>query len=170
MAQDCNMVLYNANYLQSGPSGSSAFFASQTAGTGTPLCNLTVAGGTGGGLRITDSTGKLVWTTVGLPLPAQDILAQGQSLAQGARLYSANGQYFLTLQSDDNLIICKYSHASAEITGCMRAVANICAHLADSSAGYAKYGASINSAIHGFGTLGISNNTPLHLQVVQVSK
>ena len=119
MMQDCNLVLYNSEYLQYGPSSSYAWWASNTYYGGAPLCNLTVLGGAAGSLQITDSVGKLVWTTAGRASPEEDTIAQGHSLAQGARLYSANGQYFLTLQSDDNLVICKLSATSScQSTGC----------------------------------------------------
>ncbi len=107
-AQDCNLAMYNAAYLTNGMQPSSAVYASGTSGAGAFPCTLTVQGASanGGSITITDANGKQVWTTLGLALPNQSTVAAGQALAQGTRLYSPNGQYFIILQNDGNLVIC----------------------------------------------------------------
>ena len=107
--QDCNLVLYSATYLQTGPGGSAAFWGSSTYGQGTGLCTLSVQGASAGpaGLVIKDSAQKTVWTTAGKALPAINAIPAGHALAQGGKLYSPNGQYFLVLQQDGNLVICE---------------------------------------------------------------
>ena len=107
--QDCNLVLYNLNYLTKGSQASYAVWATGTTGQGAFPCTLTLQGtnSNGGSLTITDTAGKTVWTTLGQPLPQMSTIYAGQSLATGSRLYSPNGQYFITVQSDGNTVICE---------------------------------------------------------------
>ena len=111
--QDCNLVLYNGNYLQRGPVNTDALWASGTYMGGAFPCTLTVQGvaSNGGSLTIQDGTGKQVWTTRGLALPTINTLIAGQSLGQNIRLYSPNGQYYLIVQNDGNLVTCESYHA-----------------------------------------------------------
>ena len=107
--QDCNLVLYSAKYLETGMGATAALWGSNTQGQGTPLCTLSVQGMSAGaaGLAIKDARNKTLWTTVDMALPYSDRVPAGQALAQGSNRYSANGQYFLTVEQDGNLVVCE---------------------------------------------------------------
>ena len=107
--QDCNFVLYDGSYTSSNglASAQNAIFATQTSGQGTSPCRLLVSSANGGSISIVDATGRTVYLNPSaVVLPPVDSLAAGQTLAQGDRLYSDDGSYFLTVQSDGNLVLC----------------------------------------------------------------
>lgn len=75
------------------------------------------------------------YTPKTISYPVNDVIPSGQSLTQGALLYSASRQYFLTIQQDGNLVI--YDTAL-----------------------YQQYGATSGAALYMSGTGGVSGNTP----------
>ena len=56
LAQDCNLVLYNANYIQTGQVGESAVWSSVTYDLGTQ-CTANVTSAGGGSLTVNSNTG-----------------------------------------------------------------------------------------------------------------
>ena len=57
LVQDCNLVLYNGNLNQTGPSAQSAVYSSATYDQGTPPCTANVSSAGGGSLKVNDSKG-----------------------------------------------------------------------------------------------------------------
>lgn len=57
LAQDCNLVLYNGNFAQTGPIAQSAVWSSATFNKGTPLCTAIVSSVAGGSLTVDDMNG-----------------------------------------------------------------------------------------------------------------
>ena len=111
MLQDCNLVIYGGNYTTGGaPSSGNALYASGTYNAGVGFCSLTVTGANSGTVSIADSKGTIVFSQPpGSTPPAPssvNTIPAGQSLAQGDRLFSSNGQYYATMQSDGNLVMC----------------------------------------------------------------
>ena len=80
-------------------------YSTATAGQGTPPCSLALTSAGGGAASVVDATGKTLFTTAGKPVPVQSSVPQGGTLASGARLYSPNGLYFLTVQGDGNTVL-----------------------------------------------------------------
>ena len=106
--QDCNFVGYDGSYTTSNgyADAANAFFATNTYG-GTSPCSFTVSSANGGSISVVDATGRTLYSKpTAASLPPVDTLAAGQKLAQGDRLYCANGSYFVTMQADGNLVLC----------------------------------------------------------------
>lgn len=76
-----------------------------TAGQGATPCSLILTSAGGGSASIVDASGKTVFTTAGTAVPVQSSVPAGGALAQGAKLYSPNGLYFLTVQGDGNTVL-----------------------------------------------------------------
>jgi hypothetical protein len=104
--QDCNLVMYNGSYFINGPVPQSAIYATGTSNKGTAPCSLNVSSAAGGSFSVIDSKGNVLFLSSNVAQPAVvTTISAGQSLAQGAQLFSANGQYFLTVQPDGNVVL-----------------------------------------------------------------
>lgn len=100
MQSDCNYVIYDGW-------GQSALFNTGTNGHGSG-CALVMEDS--GNLDLFNSSGTLLWSDYGGWDSSDvngdpDALLYGQTLVQGGTLYSPTGGYFLTLQSDGNLVL-----------------------------------------------------------------
>ena len=105
VVQDCNLVMYTSSYFTQGPN-QNAIFATSTGGQGNGnLCTVQVSSANGGSFSVVNSNNAVLYLSSSVAQPAVvDTLYAGQSLGQGARLYSADGHYFLTVQSDGNAV------------------------------------------------------------------
>lgn len=59
--QNCNLVLYNANYATSGTIAQNAIWSSGTYNGGAPPCALTVSGDNGGTITVSDAYGNVIF-------------------------------------------------------------------------------------------------------------
>ena len=80
-------------------------YSTATYGQGTPPCSLVLTSAAGGSASIVDAAGSTVFTTAGTAVAFQSSVPQGGTLASGARLYSPNAFYFLTVQGDGNTVL-----------------------------------------------------------------
>lgn len=102
-AQDCNLALYNANYLPAAggkPVPANLVYSTGTSGKGTPLCSARVSSASGGSLTVVDANGTVQFRAPASPVtPAPiDTIPSGGTLAQSLNLYSLNALYYLVPQ------------------------------------------------------------------------
>ena len=97
--------MYPSSYIALGL-GQDAVFDTATGGLGGGnMCQMQVSSANGGSFSVVSSSGAVLYLSSSVAQPAVvDTLYAGQSLAQGARLYSADGHYFLTVQTDGNVV------------------------------------------------------------------
>lgn len=100
-------MLYNGSYIVQGSSPPYAIYSTGTWNKGIAPCSLQVSSASGGSFSVVDSKNSVLYLSSSVPQPASvDTLLAGQSLAQGTQLFSANGLYFLVVQSNGNLALC----------------------------------------------------------------
>ena len=103
LPQDCNLALYNANYLPAAggqPVPGNAAYATGTGGQGAPLCTAQVSSAAGGALTVVDANSTVLFRAPASPVaPAPiDTIPSGGSLGQSLNLYSLNALYYLLAQ------------------------------------------------------------------------